>query len=203
VNAIEKLIVALRKRLPKSECELIRPRDPKGRWTLEVEHDGWLAVVVWIPQRGFGITVGPMDEDAGYGDSPEQAYPGDADDLVDDVVKLLKDKVRSSPPRSVALKEIRARYGFTQAELAERLAIEQGTVSKLERSERLDVTRLSEVVKAMGGELEVWVRFPDDAPVKLLPPPTLPSRTRTKRPKKTTAVPATAGRGPLRRRGAR
>lgn len=180
MNSIEKLLVALKKRLPKAVAELIRPRDSKGRWTLEVEHDGWLAVLVWIPLRGFGVTVGPVDEDAGYGENPDQAYPGDADDLVDHVVQLLKTKSRTSPPRSVALKEIRARCGVTQAEIAERLSIQQGTVSKLERSEHLDVSKLSEVVRAMGGELELWVRFPDDAPVKLLPPPA-PPRARTKR----------------------
>lgn len=181
MNPIEKLLVGLRKRLPKAGTELIRPRDPTGRWTLDVEHDGWLAVVVWIPQRGFGLSVGPLGEDSSYGENPDQAYPGAADTLLDHIVGLLKTKKRTSPPRSVALKEIRARCGVTQAEIAERLAIQQGTVSKLERSERLDVNMLSEVVQAMGGELELWVRFPADAPVKLLPPAVPHARPKRKR----------------------
>ena len=184
MNAIEKLLADLKKRLPRAESELIRPRDPKSRWTLEVEHDGWLALVVWIPLRGFGLTVGPLDQDAGYGENPEQAYPGDPETLLDHIVQLLKTKKRTSPPRSVALREIRARCGVTQAEVANRLKIEQGTVSKLERSQRLDVERLSEVVEAMGGELELWVRFPDDAPVRLLPPPASAPRARAKRKRK-------------------
>lgn len=171
---MEKLFGDLRKRLPGARSELIRPRDPRGRWTLEVEHEGWLAVVVWLPLRGFALTAGPVDEEAGYGENPDQVYPGDPDELVGHVVQLLRSRRRTSPPRSVVLKELRARCGLTQVELAERLAVQQGTVSKLERSAHLDVGKLSDAVRAMGGELELWVRFPDEAPVKLSPPAALP-----------------------------
>ncbi|MGE0708792.1 MAG: helix-turn-helix domain-containing protein [Planctomycetota bacterium] len=185
MNAIEELLTTLETRLPAVRLELIRPRDPKGRWILEVEHDEWLVVVVWIPLRGFGLTAGPADDEeaVAYGQSADQSYPGGGEELAEHVVKLLKGKKRTSPPRSVALREIRARCGLTQAELAERLAIRQGTISKLERSEQLDVSKLSQLVQAMGGELELWVRFPDDAPVKLLPPtaPPRPIRARRKR----------------------
>lgn len=172
MNQIMKLVAALKKQLPKADLELIRPRDPKGRWTLEVEHAGWLGVVVWLPSRGFGLRVGPLDEEAAYGENLDEVYPGEADDLAEHVVRLLTTKKRTSPPRSVALKEIRARCGLTQADVARRLSMRQGTVSKLERSTRLDVDKLSELVQAMGGELELWVRFPDDAPVKLMAPST-------------------------------
>lgn len=98
--------------------------------------------------------------------------PSWVDVLAEHVVRLLTTKKRTSPPRSVALSEIRARCGLTQADVAKRLSLRQGTVSKLERSARLDVDKLSELVQALGGELELWVRFPDDAPVKLMAPST-------------------------------
>jgi DNA-binding XRE family transcriptional regulator len=171
VNAIETLLANLERRVPNADTELIRPRNPQGRWILDVELNGWLVVVAWIPLRGFGITAGPLidEEQPGYGLGPDELYPGTAEDLAKHVVKLLKRKKRTSPPRSVALRELRARCGLTQNELAERLEIQQGTVSKLERSRRIDVSKLAELVAAMGGELELWVRFPDDAPVRLLP----------------------------------
>jgi plasmid maintenance system antidote protein VapI len=180
MNAIERVLAGVKKRLPRADTELFQPDDPTGRCMLDVEHDGWLAVVSWVPQRGFGITVRSLEDETYYGETTDEAYPGDADDLVDHVVKLLKAKKRTSPPRSVVLRELRARCGVTQAEVAERLDVRQGTVSKLERRERLDVGTLSEVVRAMGGELELWVRFPDDAPVKLSPP-AKPSRRRKRR----------------------
>ena len=181
MNQIQKLAALLAKQLPRADLELIRPRDPKGRWTLEVEHAGWLAVVLWLPSRGFGLHAGPLDDEAGYGENLDEAYPGDAHDLADHIVGLLTTRTRTSPPRSVALKELRARCGLTQADVAKRLSMRQGTISKLERSARLDVDKLSELVKAMGGELELWVRFPDDAPVKLLGPPTRRRRPRPRR----------------------
>jgi DNA-binding XRE family transcriptional regulator len=181
VNPIEKVDRGVRKRLPKADTELLSPRDPDGRWVLDVEHDGWLAVVVWVPRRGFGMTVRPMDDPSAYGEGPDVAYPADAEQLVDSVVTHLRGKRRTSPPRSVALRELRARCGATQAEVAARLSVKQGTVSKLERRERLDVGTLSELVAAMGGELELWVRFPDDAPVRLSPPTSPTLQTSSKR----------------------
>jgi DNA-binding XRE family transcriptional regulator len=179
VNAMETLVATVSSRLPKADTELVRPRNPSGRWTLDVELDGWLAVVVWIPRRGFGVTAGPLDAEPSYGENLDQAYPGSAEDVAEQVVKLVKNKKRTSPPHSVALHEIRARCGLSQADVANRLAVRQGTVSKLERNVGLDVNKLASLVNAMGGELELWVRFPDDAPVKLLPP--VVSRPPTKR----------------------
>jgi DNA-binding XRE family transcriptional regulator len=178
---METLVATVRKRLPKADTELIRPRSRVGRWTLDVELDGWLAVVVWIPRRGFGVTAGPLEGEASYGEGVDQAYPGSAEEVAKQVVKLVKMKKRTSPRLSVALHEIRARCGLSQADVASRLAIRQGTVSKLERNEGLDVNKLASLVSAMGGELELWVRFPDDAPIKLVPPVVSTPRAKRKR----------------------
>lgn len=172
MNAIEELAGVVRRRLPRrAAMELIRPRDERsGRWTLDVELDGWLVVIVWLPARGFGLTAGPVDDEAAYGENLEEAYPGDPTILAERAIDLLRRRLRTAPPRSVALRELRARCGLSQAEVAARLEVQQGTVSKLERSADIDVKKLASLVRAMGGELELWVRFPLEAPVRLLPP---------------------------------
>lgn len=181
MNAIERLLASVRRRLPGADAELIRPRDPAGRWTLDVEYDGWVAAVVWVPRRGFGLTARPLDEEPAYGENPDQVHPEGAAAVADQVVHLLRKRQRTAPPRAVALRELRARYGLSQADLAGRLSVQQGTISKLERREGLEVTKLAELVQAMGGELELWVRFPDEPPLRLLTPGARPARRRRRR----------------------
>lgn len=53
------------------------------------------------------------------------------------------------------LRALREAAGLTQGELAEKLETSQAQLSKLERREDHRVSTLREVVKALGGELEV------------------------------------------------
>lgn len=68
---------------------------------------------------------------------------------------------------SLELSELRKTRGVTQAELAERLNIRQGNVSRLERREDMHVSTLRDVVEALGGELEITARFPDGEDVRI------------------------------------
>ncbi len=61
------------------------------------------------------------------------------------------------------LPELRSALDITQIELAARLEIAQSNVSRLERRNDMLVSTLSEVVRALGGELELVARFPDGA----------------------------------------
>jgi len=53
------------------------------------------------------------------------------------------------------LREIRSLAGLTQADMAERVGIEQSEVSRLERREDHRLSTLRRYVAAAGGELEV------------------------------------------------
>jgi transcriptional regulator with XRE-family HTH domain len=59
------------------------------------------------------------------------------------------------------LRELRKNRQVTQVELAKSMAIEQGSVSKIESREDMYVSTLREYIKALGGELKIVASFPD------------------------------------------
>jgi DNA-binding transcriptional regulator YiaG len=59
------------------------------------------------------------------------------------------------------INELRAARQISQAQLADILGIKQPTVAKLERRADMYVSTLRNVVRAMGGELEIIAHFPE------------------------------------------
>ncbi len=59
------------------------------------------------------------------------------------------------------LQELRQVRMLSQEKLAEKLNVKQATVSKLERRADMYISTLRNVIKAMGGELEIKAKFPD------------------------------------------
>ncbi len=59
------------------------------------------------------------------------------------------------------LREVRAACELTQAELAERLNIDQPNVSRLENRSDVHVSTLADYVAALGGRLELLAVFPE------------------------------------------
>ena len=59
------------------------------------------------------------------------------------------------------LQELRQVRMLSQEKLAEKLNVKQATVSKLERRADMYISTLRNVIKAMGGELEITAKFPD------------------------------------------
>jgi transcriptional regulator with XRE-family HTH domain len=64
---------------------------------------------------------------------------------------------------AIQLRDLARERGLKQEELAERLNRAQASVSRTLRREDMHVSTLREVVEAMGGELEITARFPDQA----------------------------------------
>lgn len=62
---------------------------------------------------------------------------------------------------SMRLRDLREARGLTQTEVAERLEIRQVSVSRLEGRSDVRLSTLRAVIEALGGELDVRVRFPD------------------------------------------
>ena len=60
------------------------------------------------------------------------------------------------------LKALRQRRRVTQVELAEILGVRQASISKLEKQNDMRLGTLRRYVEALGGELEIRVRFPDE-----------------------------------------
>lgn len=66
------------------------------------------------------------------------------------------------------LKELRRISAKSQAKIAETLKISQPAVSKIEKQTDMYLSTLRSYVEAMGGELDVIVRLPNRAPVKVM-----------------------------------
>jgi len=57
------------------------------------------------------------------------------------------------------LKALRQDRNFSQAQLAELMGIRQASVSKIENQDDMRLSTLRKYVEALGGELEIRVRF--------------------------------------------
>lgn len=61
---------------------------------------------------------------------------------------------------SMLLAELRKLAGMTQTELADRLGVNQSTISQLEHQDDVQVSTLRRIVEALGGELEITAKLP-------------------------------------------
>lgn len=61
----------------------------------------------------------------------------------------------------LTLAEVRESRKITQNELAKRMKINQAAISKLENRSGISLTKLQKMIEAMGGELDIVVKFPD------------------------------------------
>ena len=57
------------------------------------------------------------------------------------------------------LSELRQARKLSQAQLAERMHVNQAAISKMERRTDMYVSTLREAIQAMGGELEIQAKF--------------------------------------------
>ncbi len=71
----------------------------------------------------------------------------------------------------IALNELREHRGITQEQVAAQLATSRPNVSRIEHEDDVRMTTLMRYVEALGGELEIIVRFPDGASLEILGPP--------------------------------
>jgi DNA-binding XRE family transcriptional regulator len=62
--------------------------------------------------------------------------------------------------QALALSELREAQDLTQVQLAEKLGIDQGAVSKIERRTDMYLSTLRNVIQALGGQLELTACFP-------------------------------------------
>src|SRR5580700_5837129 len=62
--------------------------------------------------------------------------------------------------QALALSELREAQDLTQVQLAKKLGIDQGAISKIERRTDMYLSTLRNVIQALGGQLELTARFP-------------------------------------------
>src|SRR5713226_7751143 len=76
-------------------------------------------------------------------------------------------RARELIAEEMSLQDLRKAIGKTQTAIARRLKVGQDAVSKLETRSDMYISTLRNVLRAMGGELELIARFPDRPPVRL------------------------------------
>jgi transcriptional regulator with XRE-family HTH domain len=62
--------------------------------------------------------------------------------------------------QALALAELREAQDLTQVQLAKKLGVDQGAISKIERRTDMYLSTLRNVIQAMGGKLELTAHFP-------------------------------------------
>ena len=73
---------------------------------------------------------------------------------------LVEEKVRALR-QEMALHELRKARKQSQADLAQRLEVNQPAVAKMERRTDMYVSNLRRFIEGMGGELEIIAHFPE------------------------------------------
>lgn len=128
-----------------------------GEWWADLVIDSWGATVSWRSSYKFGIYT---SGDA-YGLKPDEVYL-DAKKAALRLLQLRKHAQRTRDlPTALTLKDIRLLSAVSQEAIAERLRKNQAEVSRLEAREDAKLSTISEFVQALGGTLELSVRFDD------------------------------------------
>ena len=161
--SIRSLHEKLKARFPKAVFELDEPTRVNGAAFLDARLNGHSVTVEWRKKKGFGIS---SRSDVGYGEGVDEIYTSE-EDAFKRVVSLLLSRTKTLPPPAVRLSELRRSVGMSQTELAERMDIQQASVSKIEQGRDLRMSTLRSLIKAMGGELTIAARFPDGSEKRL------------------------------------
>lgn len=72
------------------------------------------------------------------------------------------EQAKSDIRRAMRLADVRRAREMTQVTLAEAMGVPQGEVSKIERRQDVYLSTLRRFIEAMGGELVLAARFPDE-----------------------------------------
>jgi DNA-binding transcriptional regulator YiaG len=158
MNDVERLRERLAARFPGAALAIDKAETETGSWFLDARLNGYDLVIDWRPGRGFGLST---PADAVYGQGPDEVHE-DADAAYERAKALLLSQTPTRPPVRARLPELREARKLSQAELASRLSINQGACSRMERRSDMLVGTLRNAIAAMGGELYLVARFPDE-----------------------------------------
>jgi hypothetical protein len=155
MTTMERFMEHLRERVSEAKLELDRPEQGGGSWWLDASMGRRALTIEWAPSMGFGVSSLPGE---GFGEGPDEFYD-DEEEALARVERLLRSGGRTKHAAQMALKRLREACHVSQTELAHRMKMTQGAVSKLERSPNPSVTVLREWVRALGGDLEIRATF--------------------------------------------
>jgi hypothetical protein len=153
---IAEFVRLLQTEIPDVKVEIDPPGLPEGEWWLDLSRGGFETTVAWRPAFGFGIFTSEPE----YGDRPDEIYRN-ADKAARRICQLEAKRRLGSEGSKMWLKDLRSIIGEAQVVVAERLHIKQAAVSRLESRSDLLLSSLVSYVEAIGGHVEMRVRFDD------------------------------------------
>ncbi|HEX8431441.1 MAG TPA: XRE family transcriptional regulator [Longimicrobium sp.] len=157
MNDVENLRERLNARFPTATLTLDTAETDTGSWWLDVELKGHLVVVEWRPTRGFGVSTPASDD---YGAGADEIYP-DVESAFARIRSLLLGRLRTSAAKELSLGAVRESRRLSQVEVARRMEINQGALSRMEHRRDMLVGTLRSAIEAMGGQLELRAEFED------------------------------------------
>lgn len=157
MNGMERLERILRDALPEALFSVDRPKHPSGHWWMDVTLGEYAVTIEWRPSQGFGVSSSSSES---YGEGPDELFE-DVALAAARIILLLKTGQRTESPRDVELRRLRQEREISQEELASLVNLSQAAISKLERRGDMQISVLRKIIAALGGELELLVRFPD------------------------------------------
>ena len=163
MNDIELLSNHLSDRFPDASLKIDPAETASGSWWLDMELKDHAVVVEWKPGTGFGVSTPSVDD---FGAGADELYL-DEHSAFERVKELLLGRLKTVRPQEVSLSRLRELRHLSQVELATRLHVSQGALSRMERRTDMLLGSLRNTIAAMGGELELRASFPDGAVVRI------------------------------------
>lgn len=161
--AVRQFVEAMDTLHPGMNVVIEKGGDKSGDWWIDVGHRQGSFVVQWLPDGNFGLH--PAAEIAAYGELPPERYSN-----VAMLLRRVEQLLDAGEVGAMSLRDMRGVHGLSQAELAARLGVQQAAVSKVERRQDLHLDTLSAIITALGGTLEMKVKFPGgEMPLRLEP----------------------------------
>lgn len=141
-------------KLPASTVTLDPPDAAAGSWWVDVAVGKKRVTLEYRPEMGFGI----FHVGAGYGEGPSEVYRT-PELAVKRVSQLMGAVARATP--GLTLKEMRELLDRSQVELAGKMGIKQPAICRFEGRKEVKLGTLDQMVRALGGRLEVRAHFSD------------------------------------------
>ncbi len=165
MNSLEILAKELELEIPDAQIALDKPLVPSGTWYLDINRGDRNVVVAWRPEKPFGISTPDSVE---YGEGSHEVW---IERLMaaNRVLELLRSGAKTSATRHAVLGDVRRARKVSQSELAKKLQIEQGAISKFENRRDVQVGTIFKVIDTLGGKFEMYAHFPDES-FRIIPP---------------------------------
>jgi transcriptional regulator with XRE-family HTH domain len=157
MNPIERMRDNIQRLHSDAQLDLIAPLRQAGMWTLEIDFGAVHMSVNWSERSGFGISTFRPEN---FGEGDDEIYSS-YEGAFDRICRLMTGAEQTSPPLTVLLARLREERGLTQQDIATKLGVKQSTISGMERRDDIQLSTLKKLVDALGGAVDVFVRFSD------------------------------------------